>query len=166
MLSERMAVSAEESARDDVCPRGDAIVSLIEQQASLYRRLKRLASRQHDLVRSEDPSRLLSLLAERRRLTDELTESAGHMAHVRGKWDELGAELSQSQRDRTERLLTEIRTAASEIMASDSEDMGLLEVRKRRVGEELNLLPDRGAMLTAYGAKPATERLDRMDEQS
>ena len=166
MLSERTAASSEVVGRDGVYPRGDAIVALIEQQASLYQRLKRLASRQRDLVRSEDSSRLLSLLAERRTMTDELTASAGHMAHVRAKWDELGAELSQMQRDRTERLLAEIRTAASEIMASDSQDMGLLQVRKRRVGEELKRLPARGAMLTAYGVKPGAERLDRMDEQS
>ena len=88
------------------------------------------------------------------------------MAQVRVRWDELGAELSDLQRGRTERLLAEIRAAASEIIASDSQDMGLLEVRKRRVGAELNRLPARGAMLTAYGTKPDGGRLDQMDEQS
>lgn len=166
MVSERMAMSSEEVAPDGVCPKGDAIVSLIAQQATLYQRLKRLASRQRDFVRSEDPSRLLSLLAERRKMTDELAESAGRMAQVRAQWDELGAELSESQRDRTEKLLAEIRKTASEIIASDSQDMGLLEVRKRCVGNELNRLPARGAMLTAYGAKAGAERFDRMDEES
>ena len=166
MLSAGRAMSSEGVTGDGACPRGDAIVALIEQQASLYQRLRRLALRQRDLVRSEDPSQLLSLLAERRKMTDELAESAGHMADVRAKWNELGAELSEPQRDRTEKLLTEIRAVASEIIASDSDDMGLLEVRKRRVGEELNRSPARGAMLTAYGAKAGAERPDRMDEES
>ena len=99
-------------------------------------------------------------------MTDDLAESAGRMAQVRAQCGEPAAELSGPQRDRTEKLLAEIRATASEIMASDSQDMGLLEVRKRRVGEELQRLPARGAMLTAYGATPAAVRPDRMDEES
>lgn len=166
MSSERAALPSETIRRDGACPKGDDVVALVEQQAGLYRRLKRLTSRQRDLVRAEDPSDLLSLLAERRQLTDELALSAGEMTQVRDRWSELGAELSAPERERTEKLLAEIRAAAGEIMASDSQDMGMLEVRKRRVGAELSRLPARGAMLTAYGAKSQAERPDRMDEES
>ena len=166
MPSEQAALSLGGDEPPDDHLRGDAIVSLVEQQAGVYRRLKRLASRQRDLVRREDPSQLLDLLADRRTITEELADSADRFAQVRARWDELGAELSGPQRELAEKLLAEIREVAGEIVASDGQDMGVLEVRRRRVGAELNRLPARGAMLTAYGADPGVERPDRMDEQS
>ena len=71
-------------------PEGDELVSLLERQRNICRRLKQMSGQQQELISLDDPSRLLALLAERRRLTDELSEVSGRVGRLPERLDSVG----------------------------------------------------------------------------
>lgn len=143
---------------------GDEVVSLLESQRNICRRLKEVAERQQELISLDDPSRLLASLADRRRLTDELAGVSGRLVGLPERLDSVGG-MSVEQRSRAEEMLEEVRRTLREVMAADSEDVKRLKIRKHRVGEELQSIPASREMLSAYGRGGEGSGFDGTDEQ-
>ena len=62
------------------------ILGLLREQSALYARLESFAARQRSLVRADDTAPLLTLLADRQKLSVELTRLATRLAPVRRGW--------------------------------------------------------------------------------
>ncbi len=75
-----------ETAVDTASESAEEVLVLLRRQAQLYGRLEALAETQKSLVTGDDVGPLLSLLAERQKLSDALMQVAGRLAPVRRSW--------------------------------------------------------------------------------
>jgi hypothetical protein len=148
-------------------PSGGEVLGLLSRQVDLYRRLGALADRQRRLVAEEDPQPLLRLLADRRKLTEELTEMSGQLEPYRARWPVLRATLTPQEQTVAEQLLQEAGERLSRIIESDRMDAQLLAARKARTAVSMSSSQAGRRMLTAYGDPGAPgvrgTRMDRMD---
>ena len=71
---------------DPVETPGD-VLDLLREQLSLYTKLETCASRQRPLIASEDAGPLLSLLAERQKLSVELAGVGARLEPIRRDWE-------------------------------------------------------------------------------
>jgi hypothetical protein len=144
----------------------DNLLTLLHRQADVYRRLESLAHRQRNLIAEQDPRPLLRLLADRQRLTDELTSLSSRLEPYRARWSAVRNELSADDQQTVDRLVAEAGERLGRIMAGDQTDARLLAARKTRVSDGVRGVQTGQRMLAAYGAGGATSgsRLDRMDQ--
>lgn len=142
----------------------EQMLDLLRQQASLFAKLESLAARQRRLVTSEDTRPLLALLADRQRISIELTSIAGHLEPVRRDWPAMRERLTNVERAEAERSLSESRERLQRIMDSDEQDARVLAARKQTVAAALRGAHDTGRAITAYHGRmddrPAVTRLD------
>lgn len=138
------------------------VVPLLRRQASLFSRLEKFAMRQRILVVQEDTRPLLALLADRQKLSLELTMVSQQLAPVRKHWDSVRESLTEEARGEAAGLLEDIRDSLSRIIESDERDARALGVRKEMVRESLRASHVQGAAAGAYRAGPgaAGARLD------
>lgn len=148
-------------------PAGDDVLALLQQQVDLYRDLETLANRQRNLISEEDPHPLLRLLADRQKLTDELTATSRRLEPFRTNWPVVRESLTREQRSTADQLLTEAGERLGRIIAADKTDAQLLAARKSRTATAVSKVQPGRRMLTAYAGLPRASgtRLDRMDEQ-
>jgi predicted nuclease with TOPRIM domain len=146
----------------------EEILDLLQRQAALYRELQTLAERQRDVIGGADTRPLLRLLADRQKLTDELTEVSGRIAPYRARWNELRDALTTQQREAADRLLREAAERLGRVIQTDEADARLLAVRKSQTATAATAVQAGQRMLAAYGARagPEAKHLDRTDEES
>jgi len=145
----------------------EEVLELLRAQATLYVRLEKFATNQRSLVRDEDAGPLLSLLADRQRLSTELTRVAGRLAPVRERWSAFRDRLSPAQRLEAEGLLQESSQRLRRVIESDEQDARLLGIRKQRVSQELRATHAVGEAILAYGPpRPMARAAQRLDESS
>jgi hypothetical protein len=162
-----MAANPEANPSAGAASRED-ILNLLHRQAALYRELQTLAERQRDVIRAADTRPLLRLLADRQKLTDELTEVSGRITPYRARWAELRDALTTQQREAADRLLREAAERLGRVMETDEADARLLAVRKSQAATDATAVQAGQRMLAAYGARsePKAKHLDRTDEES
>ena len=154
-----------DAAADLTSESPDRILELLGEQASLYARLETLAQRQRSLVAGDNVGPLLSLLADRQKLSQRLAQVAGALAPLRRGWTTYRKSLTASQRDQAERLLAESRERLCRIMESDDEDARILSGRKQAVAGALKATHATKQAIRAYHVPGATAgRLDCTDE--
>lgn len=146
----------------------EEILHLLQRQAGLYRELQSLAERQRDAICGADTRPLLRLLADRQKLTDELTEVSGRIAPYRERWNELRDALTTQQREAADRLLREAAERLGRVIQTDEADARLLAVRKSQTATAATAVQSGQRMLAAYGSQAGQEakHLDRTDEGS
>jgi hypothetical protein len=141
------------------------VLGLLREQAALYAKLERCASRQRPLIAQEDTAPLLSLLAERQRLSMDLAEVNARLEPVRQDWEAIRGRLSYQDRCAVECLLAEIRARLRRLIESDEEDTRLLSARKQATAQGLRATHSMGQALSAYRAPgEPSGRLARVDE--
>src|SRR3990172_7486800 len=86
--------------------RTEEVLGLLREQSALYTRLESFAARQRSLVRADDTAPLLMLLADRQRLSAELTRLATRLAPVRRGWTLFRERCSASQRAGADGLIS------------------------------------------------------------
>jgi hypothetical protein len=146
----------------------DQVMRMLERQRDLYRGLERLARRQRDLVAKEDPAALLTLLADRKRLTQDLTDLTQQLAPVRASWTQARRILSTAQRDEAERILQEMGQIVHGITTSDEEDARRLSARKARTAAQIQAVTSDRKAISAYASTsaPVAHRLDEISEEA
>jgi len=148
---------ATNSVTAEVGPRSDERrIELLEQQVGLCRKLRRLVDRQHILITRNDPSRLMSLLADRQRLTSELGQVSRQLGRLPDDSTNMNFE-SATLRARAVSLVGEIRTLFAEMMEADTRDAERLTIRKNNVASAMGSIPRGRAMLSAYGRSTGDE---------
>lgn len=113
-------------------------LSLLRLQASLYAQLELLASRQRNLVRREDTGPLLSILADRRRLSAELLDVSTRLAPIRANWRGFRKGLAPNQQAEADRLVEEAESRLRRVIDGDEHDARLLAARRACVAERLS----------------------------
>ncbi|MBN1510841.1 MAG: flagellar export chaperone FlgN [Phycisphaerae bacterium] len=143
------------------------VMALLRRQVDLYRRLEGLAGRQRNLIAEADPQPLLQLLADRQKLTDELSVNSGVLEPYRANWSDVRARFSDEQRQSADALLTEAGERLGRILAADRQDAQLLAARKAQTASALAGVRCGRQMLNAYGQPSASagRHLNRMDEE-
>ncbi len=158
------------TTRIDAIQPGDAdgtgtLLGLLDRQVDVYRRLESLAQRQRTLVVEADPRPLLELLADRQRLTDELTGLSDRLEPFRARWAAVRQALSRDERQNVDRLVAEAGERLGRIMLADQADAKLLAARKSRAASSVACLHSGQRALVAYGrANASGARVDRMDQ--
>ncbi len=141
------------------------VLNLLKEQCSLYERLHGVASRQRTLITGGDPNSLLSLLADRQKLSAELTTVSAALEPVRRVWDDYRERLTPDQRSEAERLLAGIRGHLRDVIESDEQDAKLLSARKQATGAALRSNHSMAQAMTAYRTQgPEPARLNQLDE--
>ena len=140
---------------------------LLERQIALYDSLQSLAERQHRLITSGETTPLLKLLAERKRLTAELTQLGQQMAPIRERWPQTLERLDTTQRACVERLIAQVNGRLEKLIVTDAEDARRLAMQKDSVGRELGKLHSKRAAVSAYRSpETVASCLDRVHEES
>lgn len=142
------------------------VLSLLHRQVDLYRRFESLADRQRNLIAEEDSQPLLRLLADRRKLIDELTVMSDQLEPYRANWSTMRESLTPDQQGTAEQLLREAGKCLERIIDGDNADVKLLTARKTRTATAVSEVQAGQRMLAAYGdsSHSSGARLDRTDE--
>lgn len=140
------------------------VLHLLRDQVSLYGELEALSSRQRLLVVGEDVGPLLSLLADRQRLSERLARIAVRLAGVRQEWPRYRARLSPVQRAEADKLVGEAGTRLRRVIECDEHDARVLSGRKQTVREALKDTHGTSRAIAAY--RVATAPVGRLDGAS
>ena len=147
------------SPADDPSP--NEVLNWLRLQAELYAGLESLAARQHALVTRDDVGPLLSVLADRRKISDGLEKIVSRLTPVRRRWDVYSATLTSEQREAAEDWLAQAENCLKSVMRSDEQDARVLSSRKQAVGAALSSSQAKGRAVSAYAA--SGERMGRLD---
>lgn len=166
MGSKQTLVNAEIDKGDmgsgDVAP--DVVMRLLRVQAKLYDKLESYAARQRRLVAQEDTAPLLSLLADRQKLSTELQRLAAQLEPVRRNWIAFRSRMSPTQRDEAEELLAAMSGRLERLLQGDEEDARVLSARKNSIRSSLQATHAIGQALSAYRGGLRGDSANRLDE--
>jgi hypothetical protein len=127
------------------------LLTLLEQQRDLYRRLRELSDKQRSVIAGDRPEMLLGILRDRQDLVAALARLNDRLAPYRRNWDSMYAALPEAQRAGASELLQEINGLLRVILRTDQEDGALLAARKQSVAVQAAGLTSGRAANTAYG---------------
>lgn len=157
-----MSISQENSGGGDRTP--DAVLSILREQRTLYTELASLASKQRSLITGDDPSRLLTLLAKRQRVSACLTDVARRFEPFKENWDEVKTGFDAAQRSEAEHLLDDIRKFLRRIIEGDELDAKLLSARKQATAGALRHSHAAQQAVSAYQVpRQASKSLNCLD---
>src|ERR687894_2810284 len=95
------------------------VISALREQVDCYRRLAKLAERQHVHVQQSQTEQLLEVLASRQAVLEQLKLTERAVAPQRKRWAAFLCELTGSAREAAESLLAETRRLLEEITTAD-----------------------------------------------
>lgn len=143
----------------------EVLLGLLDRQRRLYRQLQTLAMQQAELVTSGNPDGLLKVLGQRQGLLEEIKKSNDALAPFRQRWDDVCRLLDEQQRTEASTTIAEINERLQLIMQRDLADSELLQVRCRKVGQEIESARlGRGALRAYTETGAAARRLDEAVE--
>ncbi len=129
------------------------LARVLDRQRDLYLRLDALSRTQADAIHAEDTDGLLSILAQRQALIDDIAALNEDLAPFVDRWDDLAPRLSPEQRAPLRARFDEVAQLVKEIADRDDADRRVLESRRAVVAAELNSLSSaRGAVRAYAGA--------------
>lgn len=135
---------------DERQAKSDQLIRLLTQQRDLYTRLQGLSTRQRDLVASDQPEQLLTILRERQSLVTSLARINDELSPFRQDWNNLYDQLPDEARAAASSLLDEINQMLQVILKTDQEDGAMLSARKEAVATELRDVGGGRAANAAY----------------
>lgn len=142
----------------------DEVLCLLREQAALYGRLETYSSRQRKLVVEDDVGPLLSLLANRQKLSQELTSVAGRLAPIRHEWSNVRNRMTPAQQTEAETLLDQAGSRLRQVIADDERDARVLAGRKQAVSASIQSAHASSQAMSAYQAPVGRpNRLDCTD---
>ena len=128
----------------------EAVLVLLRDQVTLYGRLERIATQQRSLISLDDVGPLLSLLADRQKISTRLMRLGQRFSAVRREWAQIREGMSLGQRTEANSLLGEIRERMQRVIKSDEQDARLLSARKEVVSEAMRTTHRAGNAMSAY----------------
>jgi len=143
------------------------IVSLFRDEAALYARLEACAVRQRPLIAEDDAGPLLTVLAERQRISAKLGVVGAKLAPVRRVWDTLRSRLAPVQRAEVEALARSTAACLRRVIERDDQDARMLSARRQWAARGMRQAHSAGAALSAYRTPSAPgQGQGRLDEAS
>ena len=129
------------------------LIEVLDQQRSLYQQLHGLSAEQAQLVDSGDPESLLSLMSQRQRLIDQLTQVSDQLEPYRARWSDYWSQMDDSTRTRVGDLVRQVQSLLEQIMAQDERDRATLAARRTQVAGNLQRMSQGASVNRAYSAK-------------
>jgi len=126
-------------------------VELLRRHVAALERLEGLSNRQRDLIERGDTRGLLTLLARRQEVTDELTGMAKKLEGVRRDWSALRARLSPADSAAAQKLVDEVGVRMKRVIAADAEDARMLDIHKQQSRQAVSSMVSAQGALSAYG---------------
>jgi len=130
------------------------LTSALSQQKSLYQQLLALARQQSEFVANGQSEELMSVLAARSRLIDEIAPLDLQLQPYKGRWQEVLDSLAPADREPIATLLRDVQQLLGQILAQDEIDRESLNRQKTQIGSELNRTVHGAVLNKAYGVKP------------
>ena len=128
------------------------LMQLLDRQRVLYRRLRILTERQQALVIQEDTQALLTLLADRQKLVDELMSLNSELSTYRKDWTNVYSRLDEPSRKRAAEMLEEANNSLGAILQSDSRDSATLSARRQEIADRMTAADSGSRVGAAYAA--------------
>lgn len=128
-------------------------------QKGLYEQLLALARRQSEFVSTGQSEELMSVLAARSRLIDQVTPLDRELQPFKGRWQEVLDGLGATDRGAVAGLLKDVQRLLGEILAQDEIDKEKLNRQKAEIGREIGRTVTGSALNRAYGVKPRVGRV-------
>jgi len=131
------------------------LIDLLDQQRSIYQQLFDLSACQSQLVSAGDAEPLLSLLAQRQRLIDDLTQLNNHIEPYKQNWPALWARLDGRTQAGIQSLIDQVQALLDQILARDEQDRLALSAQRDHTGSQLKQVRTGTAANRAYGSRAA-----------
>ena len=145
---------------------GSEVIRRLTRQLELFHQLGQLSLEQGEIVNSGDPGPLLSLLARRNQIIDEVGRLNAELVPFKVQWSQLAATLGPDEREQINSLAAEIEALRNTIIYQDDQDRERLEVARNQIGEQLATLSQVGRARNAYGLIPAEASSQYTDRQA
>lgn len=146
----------------------DLLISLLRRQVAIYARLEQLSARQRDLITTEDQQQLLSLLAERQKLVDELSVLNQRLTPLREYWRNHRETVAPALRGEADQLVNQAADILRRVLGADEQDARMLSARKAQTAKQVSALAHGRQAFDAYaaGVRPGHKQLVRTDESA
>ena len=131
------------------------LIGLLDQQRGIYQQLHALSERQAGLVGNGDAEALLTLLGERQRLIDQLTQLNGRIEPFKRDWPRLWAQLDENSQAQVQNLIDKVQSLLDGIVQQDERDRAALSEHRDRIGAQIRQTQAGSAVNRAYGAPAA-----------
>ncbi len=131
-------------------------MALLSEQRELYRQLRRLADRQRAFITSNEPERLLAVLAERQQLIDRLQAVGQRLRPYQANWREIRGGMDEAQGRQMDGLVAEVNAILAGILQQDEADTALLSARKSETGRQIGVIQAGRQAGRAYAASYGT----------
>ncbi len=139
------------------------VISALREQVDCYRRLAKLAERQHVHVQQSQTEQLLEVLASRQEVLEQLKLWEQTVSPQRKRWADFLVELPGAARESAETLLAETRRLLEEITTADRNDALVLQQQKLNLGRQINQASAAKQVNRNYAAAAYGPRQSRMD---
>lgn len=130
------------------------IVNALRGQKDLYQQILTLAKQQSQYVATGDSEGLMTVLAARSRLIDQVAPLDKVLQPYKGRWQQVLDGLPGHERAGVSGLLKEVQQLLSDILAQDELDKESLIRQKTDIGTEIKRTVTGTALNRAYGVKP------------
>lgn len=136
-----------------VSPTTATLVRALSGQKSLYMQILSLARQQSEYVATGESESLMSVLAARSRLIEQVAPLDRELQPYKGRWQEVLDGLPTAERKTVGGLLQEVQKLLSDILAQDERDKESLVRQKGDIGSEIQRTVTGAAVARAYGVK-------------
>ena len=131
-----------------------AMKRVLAAQRDFYVQILALARQQSQFVSTGQTEELMTVLAARSRLIDQVGPLDRELQPYKGRWQEVLDGLEGANRQAVAGLLREVQQLLADILAQDEIDKDALNRQKAEIGVELNRTVTGKALNKAYGMKP------------
>jgi hypothetical protein len=128
-----------------------ALVRALSGQKSLYEQILALARQQSAYVASGETEALMTVLAARNRLIEQVAALDKELQPYKGRWQEVLDGLPATDRQAVGRLLQDVQRLLGEILSQDEKDKETLIRQKTGVSAQLQRTVSGAALNRAYG---------------
>ena len=144
------------SLKRDGAPAGptslvDTIRSVLTRQKAIYVQILSLAKQQTAHVAMGESEALMTVLAARNRLIQDVAPLDRELQPYKGRWQQVLDGLPTADRRIVGELLQDVQRLLGDILAQDEKDKETLMRQKTQVGNELNRAVSGAALHRAYG---------------
>lgn len=137
-------------------PKGQAataeLIDLLDKQLNIYQRLRQLSGQQSRLIADQSPEALMSLLAQRQELIDQLVDISAQVEPYRAHWPEFWSHLADATRQDVRGRIDAVRSELDAVIAQDERDRKALAAGRDAVSNSLKHVRLGTAAGRAYGA--------------
>jgi len=131
-------------------PEPRRMLTLLHQQRDGYQQLIELSSQQSQLISDGHPEQLLSLLAKRQSLIQEMADLGREIGEYQSHWPDVAVALGPDQADQARALLRDVEQLLARILEQDEQDRARLAASHQQAGRELKQAAAAPRALGAY----------------